>query len=313
MKKLSIAICSYNRGNRLNKLISLLRKQSCPIPFDILIVNNNSTDNTAEILQKLSQEPGAKLRFVTETKQGIAHARNRAIEECINADYMFVMDDDELPTPGLLETAYHALEFEQFDCVGGKVNVKFENNARPKWLTDELLGFLAETNYGEKPFTIKDDTTPIWTANIAYKMDIFRKNPDLRFDVRYNREGKAVGGGEDVMMFNAWLKRGYKLAYNPAMSVDHFVESWRLKQSYFYKLHFTSGKKQGLFELPEYDKTLSGVPPFLLKQFFSHALKTILMYITNQPDRVRQGMNASHALGLIYGSYIRKNSHNIPD
>jgi len=306
MKKFSIAICSYNRCERLIKLIGLLRQQSCSVPFDILIVNNKSSDNTTEILKKLSLEPGAPLRFVTETKQGIAHARNRAIEECMNANYMFVMDDDELPTPGLLEAAYQALEFEQFDCIGGKVNVKFENNARPKWLTDDLLGFLAETNYGEKPFTIKDYSTPIWTANIAYRMDIFRKNPDLRFDVRYNREGKAVGGGEDVMMFNAWLKRGYKLGYNPAMRVDHFVESWRLKQSYFYKLHFTSGKKQGLFELPEYDNTLLGIPPFLLKQFLSHFFKTLVMYITRQPGRVRQGMNAAHALGLIYG-YHSKN------
>jgi len=305
MTKLSIAICSYNRCNRLKKLIGLLREQTCPIPFDILIVNNNSSDKTIEILQQLSTEPGAHLRFVTETKQGISHARNRAIEECLDSEYMFVMDDDELPSPGLLEAAYYSLNTNNLDCVGGKVNVIIENSSRPKWLTDDLLGFLAETNYGERPFSIKDDSTPIWTANIAYKTNIFRKNPHLRFDIRYNREGKAVGGGEDVLMFNEWLKRGYQLAYNPHMSVDHYVDSWRLKQIYFYKLHFTSGIKQGLFELQSYDTNILGIPPFLFKQAFLHLFKTLSMYVTSHPSRVRQGMNAAHALGLMKGAYIK--------
>jgi len=305
MEKLTVAICSYNRCNQLPKLIYQLRQQTCPIPFDILIVNNNSSDDTINVLQKLSTEAGPPLRFVTETKQGIAHARNRSIEECIESDYMFVMDDDELPSPGLLDAAYHSLSTEENDCVGGKVEVKFKNNTKPKWLGEDLLGFLAETNYGNTAFSIKDDSTPIWTANIAYRVGIFRENADLRFDIRYNRSGKAVGGGEDEMMFNEWLKRSYKLAYNPAMIVDHYVESWRLKQSYFYRLHFISGKRNGLYELPEYKSSMFGVPAFLFKQAFSKLLKTLLVYITNSPNKVRQGMNASHAFGIIYGYYCR--------
>lgn len=305
MKKLTVAICSYNRAECLPALVNKLRQQSCSISFSILIINNNSTDNTLEILQQLKNEPGPKLRYVTEKKQGIAHARNRALEECLDADYMFVMDDDELPEPGILAAVYHSLDTEQLDCVGGKINLCFGKNKKPKWFNDELLGFLAEVNYGNKAFIMKDNKTPIWTGNIAYKVDVFRNNPDLRFDIRYNRAGKAIGGGEDIMMFNEWVKRGYKVGYNPGMIVNNYVESWRLKQSYFYRLHFSAGKRKGLYELPEYKKRFFGVPLFLFQQAFSQILKTSKMYIINHPNKVRQGMNSSHALGLIVGTFIK--------
>ena len=265
-----------------------------------------SPDNTLEILKHLQDIPGPELRFVTEEKQGIAHARNRAIEESLDSDYLFVMDDDELPAPGILEAVYDSLHTQQFDCVGGKVAVFFTPGTRPKWLNDELLGFLAETNYGDQAFTITDDSTPIWTANIAYKTEVFRQNPDLRFDVRYNREGKAVGGGEDVMMFNAWFNRGFKLAYNPNMVVEHYVESWRLRQFYFYKLHFTAGKKIGLYEFPKYNNTFLGIPAFLFKQAFMQSVKALKMFGINHPNKVRQGMNAMHAYGLIQGCFLKR-------
>ena len=303
MKNLLVTICSYNRAERLPALIRNLRQQTCPIPFSIVIINNNSTDNTLEILQQLEKEPGAKLRFVTENKQGISHARNRAIEESLASDYMFVMDDDELPKPGILAAVYHSLDSDNFDCVGGKVDVCFAPGTKPKWLNAELLGFLAETNYGNDFFQITDSSTPIWTANIAYKTEVFRKNSSLRFDIRYNREGKAVGGGEDFMMFSAWFNQGYKLAYNPKMIVEHFIEDWRLKQSYFFKLHFTAGKKKGLFDFPEYKNTIFGIPLFLFHQALSQSLKTVKMYAFNHPNRVRQGMNTSYALGVIAGTY----------
>lgn len=60
-------------------------------------MNNNSKDDTLDELEQLVCEPGANLRYVTETGQGIVPAHNRAIEECINVDYMLFLDDDELP------------------------------------------------------------------------------------------------------------------------------------------------------------------------------------------------------------------------
>ena len=303
--RVTVAICTYNRADYLPVLVEALRRQSCPFEFDILFINNNSKDNTLELLQELSNQPGIPIRFVSEPRQGIVHARNRAIEECLNSDYMLVMDDDELPSPTWVAAACAALTDGQADCIGGRVNVCFERHSRPAWLGDELLGFLAETDYGNDNFTVIDDTTPLWTANIAYNMRIFRDNLNLRFDARYNREGDGVGGGEDVLMFNRLLEQGHAISYEPKMVVKHHVEPWRLKRRYFLKLHFTSGLKKALHELPNYDKTLLGVPPFLISQLFIKVFETIFFIILFRPKTLRQAMNVAHTMGMIAGCYTR--------
>lgn len=304
----TVAICSYNRAPRLPKLIRALRTLPSPMEYEVLIINNNSSDNTLETLSKLQAEPGAPLRVVTETTQGIPFARNRALEESMNSKYMLFMDDDELPHEDLIKAALDSLAEHKAQCVGGKVVNTFEDTPRPSWLIDELLGFLAETNWGDQSFWIDSRETPIWTANVAYDMQIFRDDPSLRFDARFNRGESGIGGGEDTKMFRDLLERKIRIHYNPQMMVTHQVESWRLAKSYFLKLHYLDGARKGLHELDSYDKTIFGFPPFLARQFFAHAMKTIMYYITFNRLKLRQAMNAANALGLIHGYRQRNKS-----
>jgi len=142
---------------------------------------------------------------------------------------------------------------------------------------------------------------PVWSGNIAYRMEVFRANPELRFDQRYNREGVGIGGGSDAIMFRTFLKGNYKIRYRPDMAITHLVDGWKLKRSYFLKLHYRAGLRQGQFRLPDYPKTLFGLPPFLVRQFLSQSMKTFGILLTGKPRLVRQAMNASNALGVIVG------------
>ena len=305
--KLTFAFCTFNRADRLENLVAAMRAQDCPVTFEILAINNNSKDNTLAILKNLADQPGARLRFVTETAPGIVPSRNRAIKESLDSDILVFMDDDELPQTGLLNAAYDAIANEGAQCAGGRVEVDFTPNDRPFWLEDDLLGFLAEVKHGDTPFWITDESTPIWTANIAYNMRLFRNDPGLRFDQRYNREGADVGGGgEDAIMFRALLARGANIRYRPDMAVRHFVDSWRLKRAYFLKLHYRAGICYGRQQTPDYDKTILGVPPFLVTLFFKQCLKTIAKLAQAQPGLLRQAMNAAHALGTINGYRSRQ-------
>lgn len=304
MAQLIVAFCTYNRAERLPDLVDALRTQTCPIAFEILAVNNNSKDNTLAILKDLAVRPGVPLRFVTETAQGIVPARNRAIEECINADYMLFLDDDELPQPGWVAATYRALSEYDAECVGGRVVVNFSPMQRPRWLGDELLGFLAEANYGDNVFPITSTGTPVWTANVGYRMAIFRNNPSLRFDARYNRQGK-IGGGEDAVMFRCMLQQGMRMYYVPDMMVEHFVEAWRLKRSYFLKLHYIAGRQAGYYEEIDYPRSFCGIAPFMLTQTLRHLARAGGMYLSLNPLALRQAMNASHALGQITGRFLR--------
>ena len=305
-KKLTFAFCTYNRGERLETLVSRMRAQTCPITFEILAVDNNSSDSTQDILKRLAQLPGPTLRWVHEQTQGIVAARNRALEEAIDSDILVFIDDDELPLPGLLDAAVDAILNEDAECAGGKVHVDFSTYTRPTWLEDEMLGFLAAVDYGCDAFWIADESTPIWTANIAYDMRLFRDNPSLRFDKRYDRKGKSIGGGEDIAMFKSLLSQKARLRYRPEMAVMHAIESWRLHRRYFLKLHFVAGKKNALNELPFYEKSYFGIPPFLIAQSFRQLWKWTTMTIATSRSNIRQLMNITYTLGQIYGCFLRR-------
>lgn len=301
MPRLVFAFCTYNRADRLEKLVAAMRAQACPIPFEILAINNNSSDSTIETLARLEQLPGPTLRWVTEPVQGIVAARNRGIAEAIDSDILVYIDDDEIPLPGLIEAAADAILNEGAECAGGRVEMDFTTVPRPPWLEDDLLGFLAAVDHGPDRFWIEDASTPIWTANVAYDMRIFRSDSTLRFDKRFDRVGNVVGGGSDAIMFRTLLERKTRIRYCPEMAVLHSVEPWRLKRSYFLKLHYRAGLRHGQHKLPTYPKTIFGLPPFLLTQFVRQAGKAIGMQITHRPGALRQGMNAAHALGALMG------------
>ncbi|OZA29543.1 MAG: glycosyltransferase [Hydrogenophilales bacterium 17-64-11] len=301
MPVLTFAFCTYNRADRLEKLVAAMRAQACPIPFEILAINNNSTDATAAILSRLERLPGPTLRWVNEPVQGIVAARNRGIAEALDSDILVFIDDDETPLPGLLQAAADAILNEGAACAGGRVEMDFTTTARPRWLEDDLLGFLAAVDHGPERFWIEDAGTPIWTANVAYDMRLFRDDPALRFDLRYNREGKDIGGGEDAMMLRALLDRKARIRYCPEMTVLHAVESWRLTRSYFIKLHYRAGVRHGRFSLPRYPSLRLGVPPFMLAQFIGHCGRTLKLALSGKPGLIRQAMNAAHALGSLQG------------
>ncbi len=302
---ITVCICTFNRCDRLKPLVADLRKQTSSIPFDILIINNNSTDQTEEVLQKLTEEDGIiPLRYVTESQQGISYARNRAITECLDTDFMLFIDDDEIPVQGLINAAADALINENADCVGGRIEVCFEEMVRPQWLTDSLMGFLGEHDYGPQALWISDTSKPLWTGNIAYNMAIFKDNPSLRFDLRYNRKGEGIGGGEDVIMFEQLVDRKYRIRYRPEMIVQHYIDNWKIKRSYFFKLHFIAGISQGRYELEEYGKTIFGIPIFLFNQAVKQTLKWLKLGLKSDPEMMRQGMNVTHAFGLIWGCFL---------
>lgn len=299
MKKITVAVCTYNRAHCLPRLVNSLRQQESSIPFEIMVVNNNSSDNTEEVLRELSRLDGAPLRYVREAKQGIVYARNRAIEESIESTYLAFIDDDELPGSKWLKAAVDALDREGAECVGGEIRVLLPVVKRPGWLEKELLPFLGEVKSGPNSFWIRDRSTPVWSGNVAYRTSIF--SDGLRFDHRYNRQGHVIGGGEDIIMFHALLERGAWIRYRPDMKIEHFVEKWRLTRRYFLKLHYMHGLKMGRWGREQYDLAVCGIPPFMLNQIFRQCRKALAMLLFSRPGVIRQAMIGAHALGMVIG------------
>lgn len=298
---LTFAFCTYNRAARLEQLVAAMRAQDCPVPFEILAVNNNSQDNTLAVLEALSREPGAALRFVTETQQGIVPARNRAIAESLDSDILVFIDDDELPDPGLTAAVHHAVVVEGAQCVGGRIGIDYTPNQRPVWMTDELQAFLGAVDYGDRSLWVIDDSHPLWSGNIAYDMSLFRDDLALRFDARYNRAGFGVGGGEDAMMFRELLRRGTRIRYRPDMSIRHLVDDWKLDRRYFLRLHYAAGKRYGTHRIEHSGGHLLGMPPWLLRQLLEHTGRWLGLTAGGRSGRFRQAMTIAHTLGMLNG------------
>lgn len=305
MSKFVVAFCTYNRATRLPALVAALRQQASAGPFEILAVNNNSTDETASTLDELITAPGAPLRVVLEPQPGIVPARNRALAEAINHDALLFIDDDELPQPGWVGAAQHAIYTEGADCAGGRVQVDFSLGPRPTWLSDDLLGFLAALDYGEAPFWVHDGSTPVWTSNVVYAMRLFREDPTLRFDQRFNRIGFTPGGGEDRAMFQRLITCGARTRYRPDMAVRHLVDAAKLKRQYFLKLHYRAGVRYAQHQMPAFERTIGGLPPFLLRQVLSRLLHLLLKQLRREPGVLREAMNITYALGCIDG-YLKR-------
>lgn len=295
--RMTVAVCSYNAADHLETLIRRLEALDCPIPYEILIVDNNSTDETADLVDNFRKNSKIPIRYVLEKQQGIPLARNRAIDESLPNAFLAFIDSDELPESQWLSSACRALEHHHADCVGGEIRLHLPE--RPRWLSDSLLPFLGKVDHGDVPVRVADRTTPVWSGNVAYRTALFRDG--LRFDTRYNRKGAGIGGGSDGIMFRELLERGCHVRYEPEMCITHLIPESKLRRSYFLKLHFIAGKKMGMYEMDWDGATLFEIPRFMYLQLCKKVLSVLKLLITGNNEYLREAMNAANLYGIMKG------------
>ncbi|MDX2098813.1 MAG: glycosyltransferase, partial [Leptolyngbyaceae cyanobacterium bins.59] len=141
----TIAIPTYNSARRISAVIDRLKAQQGieGIAWEILVVDNNSTDETAAVIQELQANWSASfpLRYHFEAEQGAAFARQKAIREARGVMVGF-LDDDNLPAPDWLASAHRfAKEYPQAGAYGGPIHGQFETEPPPGF--EKIQVFLA--------------------------------------------------------------------------------------------------------------------------------------------------------------------------
>src|SRR5262249_4689193 len=174
--KLSICICTYNRGESLKRTLDSLVSQNGieSESIEVLVVDNNCTDITPNVLQTFRKN--LPVRCVTESKQGLANARNRAAAE-FKGDILLFTDDDVRFERGWLAAYQDAIRrFPSADYFGGRVLPDWRQ-AKPQWIGDEPLplidGVLVWFDHGveTRPFGA---TEPLpFGASFAVKRSLF--------------------------------------------------------------------------------------------------------------------------------------------
>jgi glycosyltransferase involved in cell wall biosynthesis len=236
MMQASVIIPTYNRAKYLPLCLEAVASQrSDPQIFEIIVVDNNSTDNTPEIVQNFSQShPQLIVRYICEIAQGVSYARNRGVEHA-RGEIICFLDDDSPPSPDWLTEILIGFEDPSIGCVGGPSILDYQGQQIPSWLSGDLQAHLSA--YG-LPYTEPTQVT-YWehfplSCNMAIRKNVFR---DLgRFRVDLDRSGGQVLAAGDTEMASRIHKAGLKVVYLPNATVRHIVPKERLKKSHIYRI-----------------------------------------------------------------------------
>lgn len=234
MIKISLVISTYNRGPQLMRTLRSVAAQTLPPDeWELVVVDNNSTDGTAGLFAEFAKtHPELNARIVSETRQGLSWARNRGIVES-KAPVIVMIDDDEEVNMGFL-AAYDTFFESHPDAVaaGGKMIPCYEKR-RPQWMSHYTEALAASAlDMGGRIIKFKKGY-PIG-GNMAFRRGVF----DMYgfFDTELGRRGDMLIGGEEKDMFGRIAAGGGEIYYVPGAVADHIIPPSRLSPAHFRKM-----------------------------------------------------------------------------
>ncbi len=246
---LTITIQTYNRAVGLAETVRSLTalRRPCGVDYEILVVDNNSTDDTARVIQGLSAQLGSRFRGICEPRQGLSYARNRAIAEARGEIICFIDDDalaDEDWLAALAET-YRA--DERVVAAGGVVRLQWpEGYRRPTWLSSELEGYLSGLDMGPHGLVMEYPHYPRG-CNMSVRRCVAQKVGG--FSARLGRKGPSLVSNEEKHFFYKVHQQGGRVVYVPESVVYHVIPETRLSKGFFIKRGYAQGVSDFILKL----------------------------------------------------------------
>lgn len=292
----TVALCTHSQADRLKRTLADLPLLNRPqAPWELLIIDNGSRDATPELLRGHTWPEDWVVRIVEEKKLGLSNARNRAINEA-KGEYLIFIDDDETPDIDWLCAFERLINDHNPDAFGGRIEVLFED-ARPRWLTDELLGFLGQLNRFDDIRQLSDPTTSFYGGNFGFRLAVCDEVGG--FDADLGRKGSDNTGGEEVDFYRRLLNHGFDVWWTPEAVINHRIQAAKLSRRYFLDLHFRQGRSEAIRRRND----ASRVPPLYLYGQLWRALSAVIG-ITLRKGRnesLRKEMNLSYFVGYFSG------------
>lgn len=238
--RITVILCTHNRARTLAKALESIATQalSQSIGWEIVVVDNNSSDKTRQVIEDCRSRYPGRIRYVFEPQQGISYARNTGVRNA-QGDILAFIDDDETASPGWLQNLTANLYSGEWSGAGGRILPQW-NCPRPQWFSDRnaltmapLVVFDPATEEG--PLT----QTP-FGANMAFRKEMFDLHGGFRTDL--GRVGKGLLSGEDTEFGGRLIAAGRRLRYEPTAVTYHPVEEFRIRREYFLEWWFNKGR-----------------------------------------------------------------------
>ncbi len=231
--EITVIICTYNRAYLLTETLPTLLQQNISNDrFQILIVNNNSTDNTAVILDGFTNKYN-NLLVIEEKTQGLGYAKNTGMDAA-TTDWIVYLDDDAKVPNDFVKKALNNINNGNFQCFGG-VYLPWYKYGKPKWFQDKYA-----SNKGklDEFTTLKEDF--ISGGIMAIKKTVLHKFGG--FPTNLGMRGNQIAYGEETLLQIRMRKSGMEIGYDPNWVIFHLVNRYKLSLWWFIKSGFASGR-----------------------------------------------------------------------
>jgi glucosyl-dolichyl phosphate glucuronosyltransferase len=279
----SVVIATFNRARDLAATLDSLSRIQTRRSWELIVVDNNSTDDTRRVVESRSRLFRADVLYVAEERQGRSPALNTGIS-LARGGIIVTTDDDVRVESDWLDRIVDALEGLGCDYVGGRVLPIWEA-PRPSWLPNhggKHWAVIALLDYGDRP--IEFGTRVPLGVNMAFRRAAFDRAGLMDPDT-----GRKAGTllGQEV---REWCIRaraaGVRGFYAPGVVVRHVIPAARLRKSYFRRWFYWRGVSRALLyercgldmEAPERPMPAAGgvahvfgVPRYLYRTAIAHA------------------------------------------
>jgi len=285
--QLSLIMSTYNRGELLDDAVRSVLSQSAAITpaFELIVVDNNSTDSTREIVERFVRMDG-RVRYLFERQQGLSYARNAGIREA-RAPFIGFIDDDVRAEPDWVAAILRAFdEHPEADMVGGKV-LPVWPAPPPAWLTRDHWTPLALVDHGETPVLVTAEHPICLVGAGACRRSVF----DVvgLFATDFQRVKDAIGSLEDHEFLLRVLRTGRKGVYDPRIVLHAEIQPNRLERAYHRRWHTGHGHFHALLRSEQMEQTsagtLFGVPAHLYRQALGDLAGWVRHKVAGQPAR----------------------------
>ena len=258
----SVIVCCYNSASRLPETLESIfcQKVSAGINWELIVVNNNSTDNMVEIANNLYAQSDQTIAFqvVDEPIPGLSNARNRGFETA-KYDFALMVDDDNWLSENYVETIFDDLNKNANAAMVGGLGIPELEGEEPAWFAECASCYATgpQSKTGAGPLRVSDE---LYGACCALKLSVLAQIRQQGFsNILSDRTGSNLMSGGGTELCYAFRIAGFDLLYDDRISFKHFLPAQRVTWKYIRKLFFGFGLTKTLMDI--YVASLNDKPP----------------------------------------------------
>lgn len=272
--EISVIVPTRDRAPMLRRCLEGMARQDLDRgKFEVLVVDNGSRDETAQVVDELRSHAGLAFQLLHEPRPGLHRGRHCGMNAARTERLVFV-DDDIIPEPSWLGAILEAFTSGGARLVGGR-NLPDWGASPPTWLADvwqrtKQIDTLSVLDLGDALRPV--DPQLVWGCNFAITRDVLEETKGFHPDAMPENLLQFRGDGESYVTRHV-ARKGYRTLYHPRATVHHFVPPQRMTVEYFQRRAFAQGVSESFTALRGAAAGEgTSVPPSGWKDFVARAI-----------------------------------------